>query len=88
MPQRRSAIKELRKNRKNRMCNLDAKTELKKTIKKFLVSVTSNNKPEADTQLKAVYKKLDKAAKRNLIHKNTVARRKSRFSTMANKIAA
>ena len=64
------------------------KLRLKKTIKKFLVSVTSNNKPEADTQLKAVYKKLDKAAKRNLIHKNTVARRKSRFSTMANKIAA
>ena len=88
MPQRRSAIKELRKNRKNRMNNLDVKTELKKTIKKFLVSVTSNNKPEADTQLKSVYKKLDKAAKRNLIHKNTVARRKSHFSTMANKIAS
>lgn len=69
------------------MRNLDVKTELKKTIKKFLVSVTSNNKPEAETQLKVVYKKLDKAAKRNLIHKNTAARRKSRFSTMANKLA-
>ncbi|HOY08928.1 MAG TPA: 30S ribosomal protein S20 [Candidatus Omnitrophota bacterium] len=88
MPQRRSGIKELRKNHKNRMRNLDVKTELKKTIKKFLVSVTSNNKTEATTQLKSVYKKLDKAAKRNLIHKNTVARRKSRFSTMANKIAS
>ena len=88
MPQRRSAIKELRKNRKNRLRNLDVKTELKKTVKKFIVSVTSNNKTEADTQLKSVYKKLDKAAKRNLIHKNTVARRKSRFSTMVNKLAS
>ncbi|MFA5260151.1 MAG: 30S ribosomal protein S20 [Candidatus Omnitrophota bacterium] len=87
MPQRRSGIKDLRKNHTNRMRNLDVKTELKKTIKKFLVSVTSNNKPEAETQLKVVYKKLDKAAKRNLIHKNTAARRKSRFSTMANKLA-
>jgi small subunit ribosomal protein S20 len=87
LPQRRSGIKDLRKNHTNRMRNLDVKTELKKTIKKFLVSVTSNNKPEAETQLKVVYKKLDKAAKRNLIHKNTAARRKSRFSTMANKLA-
>ncbi|HPB68356.1 MAG TPA: 30S ribosomal protein S20 [Candidatus Omnitrophota bacterium] len=88
MPQRRCAIKELRKSHKNRLRNLDVKTELKKTIKKFLGSVASNNKSEATTQLKSVYKKLDKAAKRNLIHKNTVARRKSRFSIMANKIAS
>ncbi len=88
MPQRRSAIKELRKNRKNKMHNLDVKTDLKKTVKKFLTSVGQNKKSEAEDQLKTVYKKLDKAAKRKIMHKNTVARRKSRFSTMTNKLAA
>ena len=80
MPQRRSAIKELRKNRKNRLHNLDIKTDLKKTLKSFLSSVKKTDKQEADANLKLVYKKLDKAAKRNIIHKNTASRRKSRFS--------
>lgn len=87
MPQRRSGIKELRKNRKNRMHNLDIKTDLKKTIKEFVKVVDEKKEPEAKDQLKTVYKKLDKAAKRNLIHKNTVARRKSKFSKLANNIA-
>ncbi|MBU4333075.1 MAG: 30S ribosomal protein S20, partial [Candidatus Omnitrophica bacterium] len=41
MPQRRSGIKELRKNRTNRMHNLDIKTDLKKTIKKYNASIES-----------------------------------------------
>ena len=80
MPQRRSGIKELRKNRTRHLHNLDIKTDLKKTIKKFLASVNENKLEEAKESLKTVYKKLDKAAKRNIIAKNTAARRKSRFS--------
>lgn len=87
MPQRRSGIKELRKNHKNRMHNLDIKTDVKKTIKKFLVSVDAKNKDEAQSNLKVVYKKLDKAAKRNIIQKNTASRRKARFSKLAASIA-
>jgi len=80
LPQRRSAIKELRKNKKNKLHNLDIKTDLKKTVKKFKASVSEKNKKEAELQLKSVYKKIDKAAKRNVLHKNTAARRKSTFS--------
>ncbi|MCK5579972.1 MAG: 30S ribosomal protein S20 [Candidatus Omnitrophica bacterium] len=80
MPQRRSAIKELRKNRKNRLHNLDIKTDLKKTIKKFTASVEQKNSEEAKENLKTVYKKIDKAAKRNILHQNTASRRKSKFS--------
>lgn len=85
MPQRRSGIKELRKNRKNRLHNLDIKTDLKKTIKSYKASVVSDNKKEAETKLKDVYKKIDKAAKRNLIHKNTAARKKSQLAKISNK---
>jgi len=80
VPQRKSGIKELRKNRKNKLRNLDIKTGLKKTIKTFEASVQSSNKAEADENLKTVYKKIDKAAKRNVLHKKTAARRKSKFA--------
>lgn len=88
MPQRRSGIKALRQNRARRMHNLDIKSELKKATKKFLASVKGNKKPEAQTELNILYKKLDKAAKRNLLHKNTVSRRKSKFSRQLAGLAA
>ena len=46
MPQRRNAIKELRKNHTRHMRNLDIKTDLKKTIKSF-VSTTAQDKTKA-----------------------------------------
>jgi len=82
LPQRKSALKELRKNRRRRMHNLDIKTDLKKTIKKFFASVRDKNKEEAVANLQMVYKKLDKAAKRNIMHDNTASRRKSRLSKL------
>jgi small subunit ribosomal protein S20 len=88
LPQRRSAIKELRKNRKNKMRNQDIKTDIKKTVKKFLSSVESKDTKEAEIQLKSVYKKIDKATKRNILHKNTAARRKSKFCKILNTPAA
>ena len=87
MPQRRSGIKALRINKKRHIHNLQIKTDLKKTVKKYLGLVTQNKAQEAQAALKDVFKKFDKAAKRNLIHKNTVARRKSHFSKLLHKKA-
>lgn len=84
MPQRYSGVKELRKSRKRRLHNLDIKTDLKKTIKSFLLSVEEKKKEDAQANLKLVYKKLDKATKRGILQKNTVARRKSRFAKLLN----
>ena len=80
MPQRKSGIKELRKNHVRHMHNLDIKTTLKKTTKKFLASIKDKDKEKAQSNLNELYKKLDKVTKRNILHKNTVARRKSKFS--------
>ena len=87
MPQRKTGFKELRKNHKRHMHNLDIKTDLRKTIKKFLSAVESKNNQEAQTTLRLIYKKLDKAAKRNVFKKNTASRRKSRFSKLLNSLA-
>lgn len=88
MPQRKAGITELRKNHKRKMHNLDIKTDLKKTIKQYVVSVESADKSEAEKNLNLVYKKLDKAAKRNIFSKNTASRRKSRFSKLLVKKAS
>lgn len=82
MPQRRTSLKELRKNRARHLHHQDIKTNLKKTIKKFLSAVTAKNKTQAQADLRIVFKKLDKASKRHLLHKNTVARRKSLYSRL------
>ena len=87
MPQRRNAIKALRISSKNRLHNLDIKTDLKKTIKKYLSLVSQKNTEEAKTQLRVVFKKIDKAAKRHILHKNTAARRKARFSRLLSRTA-
>ena len=81
MPQRRNAIKELRKNRTRHMQNLDIKTDLKKTVKSF-VTTASQDKTKAQDLLKELYKKMDKAAKRHVLHKKTAARRKSKFAKL------
>jgi small subunit ribosomal protein S20 len=81
VPQRKTGIKELKKNKARQLHNMDIKTDLKKTIKAFLAAVAS--KPEeAKTLLSTLYKKLDKAAKRNVLNKNTASRRKARFAKL------
>ena len=79
MPQRRTAIKDLRRANTKHLHNLQIKTDLKKTVKKF-VTAAAEKKTEAQDLLKEIYKKFDKAAKRHVMHKRTAARRKSRFA--------
>ena len=81
MPQRKTAVKDLKKNRVHRMHNLDIKSELKHTIKKFVETVASNPE-EAKKQLSELYKKIDKAAKSNILPKNTASRRKARYAKL------
>jgi len=87
VPQRKAGITELKKNHTKRMRNLDIKTDLRKTIKGFLASVEKKDKKEAQSNLQLVYKKLDKASKRNIIPKNRVSHRKSRFSKLLAQIS-
>ena len=87
LPHRRNAIKALRQNKKRHFYNLDIKSDLRHTVKKFQDLVAQKNKAEAQATLQMIFKKFDKAAKIHLIHKNTAARRKSRFSKLLARIA-
>ncbi len=85
MPITQSAKKALRQNARRHKRNAKKKTELKAVIKKYKKLVAAKSIDEAKKYLAVVYKKLDKAAKTNLIKKNTAARLKSRLTKLVNK---
>ncbi len=85
MPITKSAKKALRQNVRRRKANLKRKTELKTVIKQYKKLISGGQKEEAKKYLSQVYKKLDKAAKINLIKKNKAARLKSRLTKLLNK---
>ena len=82
MPITTSAKKALRQMHSNRTRNLKHKGELKTVVKKYKKLVAAKDTAEAKKQLALVYKKLDKAAKTNLIKKNKASRLKSRLTRL------
>lgn len=85
MPQRRMAKKYLRQSKKRRLKNLKIKATIKAAIKKFKKSLENTDKTAREQALKEMYKSLDKAAAKNIIHKNTAARKKSRLAKLLSK---
>ncbi len=77
MPIKKSAKKELRKSEKKRVQNLRKTRKIKDLTKKFQSLLKDNKTEEAKKMISDLYKAIDKAAKTNVIKKNTAARRKS-----------
>lgn len=75
MPKIKSAKKALRQNKAHHTKNLVQKKALKTLVREY------RKKPSAEL-LPQLYKKLDKAAKVNLIKKNTASRLKSRLTQL------
>ena len=80
MPITSSAKKALRQSQKNRVENLKRSEAFKNAIKKFKKLVEAKKLDEAKQALPAVFQSLDKAAKTNVLKKNTASRLKSRLS--------
>lgn len=88
MPNIKSAKKRVKvaeaKNLRNRMF----KSQLKTTIKKFEAACEAGDKTAAQAAYVAAVKKVDQAVAHNILHKNTAARKKSRFTKTLNKLGA
>jgi len=84
MPTQQAAFKALRQSKKRQLRNKKQKDEIKQLLKSVKKAIAANNKEEALKLLKLGYKKIDKAAKRHLIHKNNAARKKSRLMKKIN----
>lgn len=71
------------KTQRNRMI----KSALKTAIKKFEAAVEAKNVDEAKALYVKAQKSLDMAAQKGVVHKNMVARKKSRLAAKLNNIA-
>ena len=79
MPNTRTATRALRKSERKKYANLNKKRNLKAVIKDVKKSL-GGEKDVLQTKLSLAYKKIDKAAKTNLIKKNKASRIKSRLA--------
>ncbi|MGB2705618.1 MAG: 30S ribosomal protein S20 [Candidatus Omnitrophota bacterium] len=80
MPQKRAAYKEIRKSKKRRVRNIRITSELKTLVKEYNVLLAEKKFDQAKEFLKEVVSKLSKAARKGVIHQNTVSRKISRLA--------
>ena len=85
MPQRKTAKKDLKQNKKRRQNNLQVIQGIKGAIKKFKKAIEAKDTSASQKALTGVYKTLDKAVNKKIIHRNKAARKKSRLSKLSKK---
>ena len=84
MPHLKSSKKRLRQNVKRRDHNRAVKKALKRQLKAVAEASTDKQTPLDKLKTEAILavKKLDKAAARGVIHRNTAARKKSQIARL------
>lgn len=88
MPNIASAKKRTRQNEKRRLKNQSQKTAIRTQEKKLRNLVAEKKIEEAKKAESQLISMVDKAAKKNLIHKNAVGRKKSRIAHLIKKSTA
>lgn len=81
----KSAAKALRQQEKRRKLNNMYRKKMKDLIKRARILLAEKKTEEAKKMLSEIYKVLDKAAKTNVIKKNTASRKKSRITKAISK---
>ena len=88
MANNKSSKKRIEIAKRNRIQNRFYKTSVRTLTKMFLNSLEiykadkkTENKEKSQTILNSLYSLIDKGTKRNVFHKNTAARRKSKLTT-------
>jgi small subunit ribosomal protein S20 len=82
-----SAEKRHRRSEERRLRNKSVKSSVRTSVKKF-ISLAQKKDPGAEEALKEMIKKLDTAAGKGIIKKNTAARKKSRMQHYYNNLKA
>jgi ribosomal protein S20 len=83
LPNIKSAIKRVKVNQTKALNNTMRKSALRTSIKKAKASIVNSESTVSQTYTEAI-KAIDKAAAKNLIHKNTAARKKSQLAKALN----
>lgn len=87
MPNIKSAKKRVKVIEVKTMRNKMVKSSLRTSIRKYEAALADGNKELAAATYREAVAKIDKAVKKGVMHKNTAARRKSRFTRMLNAMA-
>lgn len=83
-----SAAKRHRQSEERRLRNKNVKSAIRTVAKKVLVSVQKKDAGEAGETLGDLIKRLDTAARKGIIKKNTAARKKSRLQRLVNGLSS
>ncbi len=86
MPNLASAKKRMRQDKKKHERNIKVESELKNLSKKFMTALAAKKNDEAKKLGATLVSKLDRARSKNIIHKNTVSRKKARILTKLAKL--
>lgn len=77
MAHSKQAKKRIRQNEQRRLLNKATASRMRTEVKKLMTAVEAGDAATAQQQLALTLKRIDKAAKKNVIHWNTAARKKS-----------
>ena len=78
------AKRRIKKTERQRQHNKSIKSSMRTQLKKVRQAIDAGDKKQAQAELNVAMKRLDKAAKQNIVHKNQAARRKSRLQKQVN----
>ncbi|MHB1457453.1 MAG: 30S ribosomal protein S20 [Armatimonadota bacterium] len=88
MPNIKSVKKDVKRSRLNHEKNVAMKSRIKTIIKTAKSVIATGDQEAVVKSISAVDCVLDRAAEKNIIHRNAAARRKSRLMKAANKAKA
>jgi len=88
MPTIKSAKKALRQSGVRRLLNRSQRAALRNVIKRFRTAAEGDDPTSAETAFRIAVKRIDQAAAKGLIHRNTAARKKSRLSKLLKPVAS
>ncbi|NLN16068.1 MAG: 30S ribosomal protein S20 [Firmicutes bacterium] len=80
MPKVSSAAKRVRITERRTLRNRQVKSAMRTAIRKYLQTLETGSREEAQLSLRNAISQIDRAASKGVIHKNQAARRKSRLS--------
>ncbi len=80
MPNTKSATKRLRQSVDRRAQNRSLRSDVRTQCRKVSSAIKAADVERAEAEFRLATKKLDRAGVRNIIHRNAVARLKSRMS--------
>ena len=87
MPNIKSSKKDVLSSKIAYEKNKADKSALKTSVKKFEAALAEGDRAAAEVAYKAAVQKVDRAALKGLMHKNTAARKKSSMTLQLNKLA-